>query len=102
MEPEMRVFHYGTRSTEDWPRTMNAYGVGDGAFLMKHVRCGDLRALRMLSARVLRELARHALRPVRGRGGHPGYLKGVFRGAWRSFEFGIDRSRRLYIWRGLT
>ena len=44
----MQVDHYGTRTKDQWPATMANYGIGDGAFYSKHIRCGDLLALWLL------------------------------------------------------
>jgi GT2 family glycosyltransferase len=40
LEPRVCVTHYGLREHRRWPETLTAYGVGDGGFYMKHVRCG--------------------------------------------------------------
>ena len=44
LRPEVYVRHDGRREDEDWPKLLLAYGSGDGAFYMKHVRCLDPRA----------------------------------------------------------
>src|SRR5262249_48988804 len=56
--PEIRVDHYGLRTPAQWPATLEAYGIGDGAFYGKHVRCGDLRACWLLGRRLLRSRVR--------------------------------------------
>lgn len=97
LTPHVRVVHYGLRSAREWPATMVNYGVGDGAFYFKHVRCGDLTAARLMAARFGRTFARSALSPVRGKGAEWTYLRSFVRGMRESLSFGIDRSRRLYV-----
>ena len=48
LDHRVTVDHYGSRTPEQWPATQRNYGIGDGAFYSKHVRCGDLLALRLL------------------------------------------------------
>ena len=52
---------FGVRNREQWPATLRNYGLGDGAFYFKHVRCGDLFALGLLLRRLGRVAAREAL-----------------------------------------
>lgn len=95
LEPSVRVDHYGTRTREQWPDTMRNYGIGDGAFYSKHIRCGDLRALRMFAAVVLRwwlrELKALALR-------RPGddYGRNLRIGVRDGLRYPVDKQRRLY------
>ncbi len=74
LRPEVKVDHYGFRSDEQWPATLRAYGVGDGAFYGKHIRCGDLFALSLLARRMGRLLVREALNPVRRKPSQAVYL----------------------------
>ncbi|MGH2611133.1 MAG: glycosyltransferase family 2 protein [Tepidiformaceae bacterium] len=97
LEPTVWVTHYGLREHHRWPETMTAYGVGDGGFYMKHVRCGDLLAARLLAGRVTREAARVMLKPLLRRKHSAAYLRGVLRGARGSFRYSIDRSGRTYV-----
>lgn len=97
LAPEIVVTHYGWRSPEDWPKTLLAYGVGNGGFFMKHVRCRDLFALRLLLGDLIhvggRDLVKAALRrPYAG-----AYLRGLLRGLWQSFRFRVDREHRVYL-----
>lgn len=97
LSPALAVTHYGVRNDTQWPATRLAYGIGDGAFYMKHVRCGDLLAARLLGKILLLETARTLLKPVLRRQRHPiDYFRGVLEGAWKSFGFAVDRRRRLY------
>lgn len=96
--PSLEVEHHGLRTAEQWPQTLSAYGIGDGAFYMKHVRCGDRVAARLLATQLLRETARTVLKPIITRRRHsPAYLVGLMTGVVRSYKFGVDRERRLYV-----
>jgi glycosyltransferase involved in cell wall biosynthesis len=97
LEPDVTVDHYGLRSDVDWPKTMTAYGIGDGGFYMKHVRCGDLLAARLLTACLIGQTVRSVVKPLIGRPHATEYLRGVLRGMADSFGFGLDRGRRLYL-----
>ncbi len=100
LSPELNVLHYGLRTSAQWPQTNLAYGVGDGAFYMKHVRCGDLLAGRLLAKQFVLESARTVLKPLIRRKRHsPAYLRGLVEGSWKSFRFGVDRRHRLYVGR---
>lgn len=97
LRPEVVVDHYGLRTAAEWPRTLRAYGVGDAAFYLKHVRCGDLRAGRLLIARLARvagRQVRHLLDPSRP--SQRAYLLAYLEGTRESFRYGVDRPRRLY------
>lgn len=96
LTPDVRVDHYGVRNSEQWPRTLEAYGVGDGAFYWKHVRCGDLLALRLFTVRMARGFAREALNPIRRKPSNWPYYRSCLTGMWRSMKFRVDRHRRLY------
>jgi peptidoglycan/LPS O-acetylase OafA/YrhL/glycosyltransferase involved in cell wall biosynthesis len=97
--PEVKVDHYGLRTREQWPATQRAYGFGDGAFYFKHVRCGDLFALRLLLKRLSRMAVREALIAlgVRRRPSQAVYLRYCLVGISQSLRYPVDRSRRLYL-----
>jgi glycosyltransferase involved in cell wall biosynthesis len=95
--PAVKVDHYGLRSPEQWPATLRAYGVGDGAFYFKHVRCGDLFALGLLARQLGRLVAREALRSVRPRPSQAMYLRSILEGIRESLRYPVDRGRRLYL-----
>jgi glycosyltransferase involved in cell wall biosynthesis len=97
LEPSVVVDHYGIRSAADWPKTEVAYGTGDGGFYMKHVRCGDLLATRLLAGRIVGQATRRFVKPILGRRHHGEYLDGLLQGTWRSFGFRVDRRRRMYV-----
>jgi glycosyltransferase involved in cell wall biosynthesis len=94
--PDVWVDHYGIREGKAWNDTLSAYGAGDGAFYLKHVRCGDLLATRLLAGIVLRNLARQILNPVRRRPSSWPYLRACFAGMRNSLRFKIDKDKRLY------
>jgi GT2 family glycosyltransferase len=98
LRPEVSVDHYGLRSAAQWPATLRAYGVGDGAFYMKHVRCGDLLAASLLARRLTRTAARqvrHLLDPSRP--SQASYLRAVIEGMRESIRYPVDRPRRMYL-----
>ncbi len=96
LAPEISVFHYGLRKPEEWPSTVRGYAAGDGAFYLKHVRCGDAHALLLLAGHLGRLLAREALNPIRRKESKLGYLQALFSGMRRSLTYGIDRRQRIY------
>jgi glycosyltransferase involved in cell wall biosynthesis len=66
LRPEVLAYHYGLRKPTEWLETQKAYGIGDGGFYWKHVRCRDAHALRLFVIRVLMGV-RHSVgryRPV--------------------------------------
>jgi GT2 family glycosyltransferase len=98
LRPDVSVDHYGLRTAAQWPATLRAYGVGDGAFYMKHVRCGDLLAASMLARRLTRTAARqlrHLLDPSRP--SQASYLRAVIEGMRESIRYPVDRPRRMYL-----
>jgi glycosyltransferase involved in cell wall biosynthesis len=95
--PEVKVEHYGFRSEEQWPATLRAYGIGDGAFYSKHIRCGDVFALRLLLRRLGWTAAREALNVFRRRPSLAVYLRSVLVGIRESLRYPVDRRRRLYL-----
>lgn len=97
LRPEVIMHHDGRREVEDWPSLLVNYGFGDGAFYTKHVRCLDPYALWLLGRQAGFATARQLWARVRrGRRLELSYLKGLARGARASFDFGVDRQRRLY------
>jgi glycosyltransferase involved in cell wall biosynthesis len=96
LSPRVWVHHYGIRDAQSWPSTQVAYGVGDGAFYFKHVRCGDRLALWLLSKRLARLTLHQLLNPIRRRPSEWPYLRSYFTGIARSLRFHIDRKTRLY------
>lgn len=97
IEPEIRVDHYGTRTPEQWSQTLASYGIGDGAFYAKHMRCGDRLALWLFLEVFLRAHARWLRRLWRERRwlAEP-YASHLLPGVRRARRFAIDRERRLF------
>jgi GT2 family glycosyltransferase len=95
--PEVKVDHYGTRTADQWPSTLIAYGIGDGAFYSKHIRCGDLFALYLFSKVVVRQSARYAKHAVVHRAlRQDHYTANLFTGIRMASKFAVDREHRLY------
>jgi GT2 family glycosyltransferase len=98
LDPEVTVDHYGSRTLDQWPLTESNYAIGNGAFYWKHVRCGDLLAVRWLVTAMVRVVGRmvfrsyHERRPV----GVNAYGKNLLKGVLEASRFDIDRSRRLF------
>ena len=98
LRPEVYVRHDGRREAEDWPKLLLAYGSGDGAFYMKHVRCLDPRATWLFAKQFGITVARVVVKTVLRRTDRDRhYLRGMVRGAWASFKYGVDRRTRLYV-----
>ena len=98
LDPAVTVDHYGTRTREQWPATEVAYGIGDGAFYAKHIRCGDLLALRLLLRQGCRAVAQSAYRSIRRRRYVPVsvYGRNLVTGVRQASRFAVDRKLRLY------
>lgn len=97
LDASVQVDHYGMRTPDQWPTTMKNYGIGDGAFYGKHIRCGDGLALRLL----LRQLGLSARRSVRDtlrkrRLTLDMYGRYIGQGLRDGARFDIDRKWRLY------
>jgi hypothetical protein len=91
------VDHYGTRTVEQWPQTLKAYGIGDGAFYSKHIRCGDPLALWLLAKKVAWHAARNVKMLVTERRlDRDPYYSNIVVGIRDSAKFDIDRKFRLY------
>lgn len=97
LAPEVTVDHYGLRSADEWPKTLVAYGIGDGGFYMKHIRSGDLFALRLLLWRLAMQAPRQLVKALLQRPNDMAYIGGLARGLKESYRFSVDRKRRLYV-----
>lgn len=97
LEPKVWVDHYGTRTQDQWPLTLKNYGIGDGAFYAKHIRCGDLRLLWIYIKLYLRCKAREIKRLFET-GEWQTDIYGQFLpvGFQEAAKFDIDRKYRLY------
>jgi GT2 family glycosyltransferase len=98
LRPEVTLVHDGRRELEDWPAVLRNYGVGDGAFYSKHVRCGDMYALFLLVRRVSSIGVRVTIKRtvLRQRPPSTRYLAGIFTGIREGFKFKVDRRHRRY------
>ena len=96
LSPDVWVHHYGIRAPQQWRDTLRAYGIGDGAFYLKHVRCGDLMALRLLLTRMARLAIRELRNGIRRRPVQWTYLRSYFTGMRLSLHYPVDREKRLY------
>jgi GT2 family glycosyltransferase len=97
LAPEVKVDHYGSRTPEQWPATLKAYGIGDGAFYSKHIRCGDPQALWYFAKVVVRAGARQIKQVIKQRAlVRDEYAANLFQGVRDASKFDIDRQYRIY------
>jgi GT2 family glycosyltransferase len=98
LRPEVTLVHDGRRELDDWPGLLRNYGIGDGAFYSKHVRCGDMYALFLLVRRISSIGARVTIKRtlLRQRPPSAEYLTGIFAGIREGLKFSINRSQRCY------
>ncbi len=96
LRPEVTLLHEGWREAEDWPKVLRNYGIGDGAFYSKHVRCGDMYALYLLVQQIWRHAVRITLKPLLRRRHNPDYLAGFLVGIRDGLKFGVDRRQKVY------
>lgn len=97
LRPEVTLRHDGEREEADWPSLLTAYGIGDGAFYTKHIRCRDPYALVLFSRNLSLNLAKWVAKVLLRR--HPenwNYVAGMITGMRMSFKFEVDRAARLY------
>jgi GT2 family glycosyltransferase len=95
--PDVKVDHYGSRTSDQWPATMKAYGVGDGAFYSKHIRCGDPLAMMLFGKVLLTAGARYAKTALLERKlREDDYTPNLFVGIRDAAKFAIDPKHRLY------
>lgn len=96
LRPEVTLLHDGLREAKDWPTTLRAYGIGDGAFYSKHVRCGDFYALWLLGRQLSSLGSRILVKRLLGQRPRTEYLFGIFTGIREGFRFSVDRRQRQY------
>jgi GT2 family glycosyltransferase len=98
LRPEVVVDHYGLRTNEQWPATLRAYCIGNAAFYVKHIRCGDRVAAVRLTRSILRLVVRQLRHVVdRRRPSQAEHLRAYLDGARESLRYPVDRARRLYL-----
>jgi GT2 family glycosyltransferase len=95
--PEVKVDHYGTRTQDQWPATMKAYGIGDGAFYSKHIRCGDPLAMWLFAKVLLRVGGRQVKSLIKERSfKQDDYGANLLTGIRDASKFAIDKRYRIY------
>lgn len=97
LRPEVWLHHDGRRESQDWPTLLRNYGVGDGGFYSKHVRCRDPYALWLLAKQVAGRGGRRLVKRVLGRASGPDeYVRGVWQGIREGRRFEVRCDERLY------
>jgi GT2 family glycosyltransferase len=96
LRPEVTLIHDGGRELGDWGELLRTYGIGDGAFYSKHVRCGDMYALMLLVRKVAWQGMGSVIKPLMGQRPTRQYLAGIFIGIRDGLKFSIDKPRRRY------
>jgi GT2 family glycosyltransferase len=96
LRPEVTLLHDGLREAEDWPAVLRNYGIGDGAFYSKHIRCGDPYALLLLSRQVGSLGGRMLVKRLLGQRPRTEYVCGIFAGIREGLRFPVDRRQRQY------
>ncbi len=94
--PGLFVLHYGLRTHQEWPHTARAYGYGDGAFYLKHVKLKDFTAMRLLAKVVLKETARPLVRKARRHHYRSDYASGFASGFRAALKHPVDARTRRY------
>ena len=99
LDPNNAIEHFAFRTTSKWMALTRTYAYGDAAFAMKHLRCGDFRALPMILHRLGYLGARGILRILQRNKGwryEYNYVMGYWRGLWGSLPYAVDRPARLF------
>jgi GT2 family glycosyltransferase len=98
LDPDVQVDHYGARSADQWPGTLVAYGIGDGAFYGKHMRCRDLLVWSLFLRKVARLVAKSVYDAGRSRRlpKLDDYGRNIFTGLKQGARYDVDRTTRLY------
>lgn len=97
LRPSLFLYHRAYRTPADWEKIMYGYGVGDAAFLTKHVRCGDYRALSILARKLCFSSLRSGIKLLIRRSTSEPYVKGLWQGIRESRRLAIDCKTRLYV-----
>lgn len=97
LDPDVVLIHRAGRTEPQWLKIQYGYGLGDAAFAMKHLRCGDLSMLKKMFYSVIYISLRVCARKIQRRPhAESKYVRGYWHGLWRSLKLGIDRKTRLY------
>lgn len=94
--PDAYVVHHGFRTWDQGATLMRGVGLGMGATLMKHLRLGDVAVIPTLLWEWVRFISWGRLITLQRRSGLARFAY-YARGMLRSFQYRIDRSRRIYI-----
>jgi GT2 family glycosyltransferase len=95
--PGFSVAHFGARTPAQWQGTARAYGFGDGAFLIKHLRLRDKTAARLLASKALREAIVPIARVLKRRSYSPEYALGLCQGVRAGLRHPVDQRSRKYL-----
>jgi glycosyltransferase involved in cell wall biosynthesis len=99
LEPKNAIEHRSWREFDLWMRLTRTYAYGDGAFTMKHLRCGDWNLLGLVWKRCFYMAARCLLRIAQRNPGWPyeyNYALGYWSGLWGSLKFRVNKQTRLF------
>jgi len=98
LDPNNAIDHHAFRTIEEWIKMHAVYSVGDAAFAMKHLRCGDLHGAVMLLRTLSHYSGRILMRTIRHQGAEAQseYLRGYWGGIWKSRRYSVDRHTLLY------
>jgi GT2 family glycosyltransferase len=95
--PEAEVLHHGLRDWQSGSGLVYRTYVAIGAAYLKHIRLGDAVGAALLVQEVVLALGNIARHLLLGRGPFGfGRLRGLFSGAWRSFELDVVPNRAVY------
>jgi GT2 family glycosyltransferase len=97
LAPDVMVDHYGSRTRDQWPGTLKAYGFGDGAFYSKHIRCGDPLAVWLFANVLFRIVGKQVKHLLKQRSlTRDEYAANLIPGMRAAAKFDLDRHHRLY------
>ena len=94
--PDAYVIHHGFRTWDQGTTLMRGVGLGMGATYMKHLRLGDIAVIPTLLWEWVRFISWGRLIRLQRRSGLARFAF-YARGMLSSFQYRIDRSRRIYI-----
>ncbi|MCW3100928.1 MAG: glycosyl transferase family protein [Chthonomonadaceae bacterium] len=99
LEPDNCIEHRAPRTFDQWLRVNYLCAFGDAAFAVKHLRCGDLKMLRVILHRLAIEGLRVPLKYCQRRGWrfNAVYVRRYWLGIWGSLKYRVDRSTRLFV-----
>ncbi len=96
--PNVKLYHFGGRTPDEWGKLYYSYGCGDAGFAVKHLRCGDMCIMRRMLRNCLIMFRRYMIRSYkRTRHDELLYLQGFLKGLKLGYSFPINKRDRLYI-----